>query len=264
MCSSSLSRSLLALVAISSAMWIAGCGDDEEEKKEYIQVGHSTVTGFYMSPYEGGHLYIVYDQWRGKARAGLAAALHPSNDLPVGARVILTPDDGSAPIELLGYGNTTSASGGGYRFDLSYIDRGRMEGYISSPHGNGYCRGLVGSPDSIDVYLGTFSGGIIAGDTLNGRWNFVGPDTSQLTTYPIRINFIGLAIDSANPNGIGFFDGYYLPSQPGPDHQMSISGFWPSSTNWSGSGTLSLDENSASGTSGLGDWSATRHVFSSP
>lgn len=257
--SNSLSRFLLALVAISSAMWIAGCGDDEEEKKEYIQVGHSTVTGFYISSYEGGHLYIVYDQWGERTRTGLAAALHPSNDLPVGARVILTPDDGSAPIELLGYGNTTSASGGGYRFDLSYIDGGRMEGFIASPHGGGYCRGLVGSPDSIDVYLGTFSG-----DTLTGRWNFAAPDTSHSTTYPFQTNFIGLAIDSANPNGIGYFDGYYVPSQSGPGYQMNMTGYWPVSSMWHGGGTLSLDKTSASGTSGLGIWSATRHVSSSP
>ena len=255
----SMSRSLLALVAIAAATWVAGCSDDEEKKKEYVLADHTTVTGFYITPFEGGHLVAVFDLWGEKASAGLAATLGPPSNLPVGARVTLTPDDGSPPIELVGYGNTTVATGGGYSFSVGAFYDGTLQGYISTPRGNGYCRGVEGSPDSIEVYLGTFSG-----DTLKGRWDFVAPDTSVGTTYPNQTNFVGLAFDSAGVSRVISLDGYYVPSTTGPGYGVAISGFGPGTSNWFGHGLLSADKSSASGTSDVGDWSATRYVPPSP
>ena len=251
-------RALVALLSVSIALWIAGCGDDEQPT-EYILAGSYSITGFYIGPLEGGHLSIQVDRWTAKDRSGSAGPLRPSGSLPVGMRVTLRPDDGSAPIELVGYGNTTTASGGGYQVNEGSFYDGRFFGYLSGPKGNGYCRGLAGAPDSIEVYLGTFSG-----DTLNGRWNMVAPDTFAHQPYPSAVSFMGMAYDSANPYGTLFLSGYYEPFDA--EYRVQISGYGPGTQgpNWSGMGTLAADKSSASGTSDVGAWSMTRYVPPAP
>ncbi|HKO22436.1 MAG TPA: hypothetical protein VJX91_07260 [Candidatus Eisenbacteria bacterium] len=252
-----MNRSLPALFTVLVATWVVGCGGDEEKPKQYVLRNHYDVTGFYIGPLEGGHMSLEIDQWG--ENPGSVAPLRPSSPLPVGLHVILTPDDGSAPIELTGYGNTSTASGGGYEFSTGSFGDGKLFGYITGPHGSGYCQGLVGADDSIEVYLGTF-----AGDSLHGRWNFIAPDTSVTGTFPDQTTFIGMAFDSADAYGVIFLDGYYRQSPTQPGYGVDISGFGPGSLTWSGSGLLTLDKGSASGTSSVGAWSVTRYTPPSP
>ena len=251
-------RRLLALLVIPAAAWIAGCSDDEEPT-EYTHAGSYAITGFYISPFEGGHMSARVDRWTAKGGAAPAASLRPSESLPLGLRVTLTPDDGSAPIELVGYGNTTTASGGGYQVSQGSFSDGRFFGYLSSPKGSGYCMGMAGTPDSIEVYLGTFSG-----DTLKGRWSLVAPDTAEHHPFPSATSFKGMAYDSANVFGTISLNGYYQPFDTA--YQVWLDGFGPGTqgSNWSGSGTLTGDKSFASGTSAVGAWSATRYVPPAP
>jgi hypothetical protein len=248
---------MLAILAISAATWVAGCSNDDDPQIEYVQVDHYTVTGFYIGPLEGGHMYIVVDRWGEKP--ALALPLHPSNQLPVGIRITLTPDDGRLPVELVGYGNTTDASGGGYRFSVASFSQGKLFGYISGPRGSGFCQGLIGSPDSIEVYLGMFFGDTLSGDTLSGRWNFVAPDTTVHGPNPSETAFLGMAFDSANSNGFISINGSYTPYNGA--YAVDISGLGPGTQgNWSGTGTLRASKSAAGGTSDIGRWSVNRYL----
>ncbi|HSE44206.1 MAG TPA: hypothetical protein VLA89_02645 [Gemmatimonadales bacterium] len=254
-------RRLLALLVIPAAIWISGCSDDEEPI-EYVHAGSFTITGFYVGAAEGGHITILVDRWAEKRSSGTRSPLRPANDFPVGLHVTLRPDDGGAPIQMVGYeGNGGMwAEGGGYQFSQGFFStmEGRFGGYVYSPKGTAYCLGLVGSADSIETYLGTFSG-----DSLSGRWCFVAPDTFATQLDPAATGLLGYAMDSDSRHLYGF-DGSYTPSDTAYAVEVSGPLSGPLIGSWYGSGTLTSDKSFASGSSDIGAWSATQYVPPSP
>lgn len=258
----SFARRMLAFLVIPIALWTAGCAEDEEQI-EYVHAGSFTITGFYIGPAEGGHMTILVDRWSEKTSPGIPAPFRPAQIFPIGVHVTLRPEEGGAPIEMVGYESNGSmwAEGGGYRFSSMFFSEmeGRFAGYIYGPKGNGRCMGLVGSADSIPTYLGSFSG-----DTLSGRWSFVTPDTFAFYHDPDATGLLGYAMDT-DSGDLLYFDGYYTPSDSG--YAVSVSGPLPPGPligSWHGAGTMTADKSFASGTSGIGAWSATRYMPPSP
>lgn len=254
-------RRFLALLVIPGAAWVAGCGDDEESI-DYVHAGSLTISGFYIGAAEGGHITILIDRWAEKRGSGPPSPLRPANDVPIGLHVTLRPDDGGAPIEMVGYETNGGmwAEGGGYQFSQGFFSKveGRFAGYVYSPKGTGYCIGLVGSVDSIQVYLGTFSG-----DSLSGRWSFVTPDTFAFYHDPAATGLLGYAMDT-DSRQLRAFDGFYTPNDTA--YAVDVSGPFtgPLIGSWHGSGTLTADKSFASGTSDIGAWSVTRYVPPAP
>lgn len=254
-------RRYLAPLVILCAAWVAGCGGDDESI-DYVHTGSFTISGFYIGAAEGGHITILVDRWAEKRGSGTPSPFRPSNNLPIGVHVTLRPDDAGAPIEMVGYETNGGmwAEGGGYQFGQGFLSEmeGRFAGYVYGPKGTGYCIGLVGSVDSIQTYLGTFSG-----DSLSGRWSFVTPDTFAFYHDPAATGLLGYAMD-ADSRELRAFDGFYAPK--GTAYEVDVSGplSGPLIASWHGSGTLTADKSLASGTSDIGAWSATRYVPPAP
>jgi hypothetical protein len=240
-------RWLLCLLALTIPVWSAGCSDDDDST-EYVQVDTKRITGFYVGQSEGGHLSVVVDRYAEKAPAR-KAPLHPAASPPDGVHATLTPDDGSAAIQLTG--NETSGSlhftGSGYDFTMATNNYAApLSGSYTGPNGNGYVRAYAGTPDSVRVYLGAFTGFFVA-----GRWHFAAKDSS----------LIGVAVDSVTA-ALLTFEGDFAD-------EFDVAGvFGPTSQSWFGHGTL--DQNGdASGTyvldaSHYGDWVAAWYLPAAP
>jgi hypothetical protein len=254
-------RRFLALLVILGAAWVAGCGNDEESI-DYVHTGSFTISGFYIGAAEGGYITILVDRWAEKRGSAIPSPLRPANHPPIGIHVTLRPDDGGSPIEMVGYETNGGmwAEGGGYQFSEQFLStmEGRFGGFIYGPKGTGYCIGLLGSVDSVQTYLGTFSG-----DSLSGRWSFVTPDTFAFQLDPAATGLLGYAMDTDSRKLYGF-DGSYSPNDTAYAVEVSGPLSGPIIGSWHGSGTLTADKSFASGTSEIGAWSATRYVPPTP